>query len=161
MRIKSKLRAASTVVKGLIIGAIAVSRASAVVAPPMPNELEKPNANWDQLRGELDSGQNIIDLPPELEDILSMADLDNNIEFAVRTSYALVDDAGVAALDARWLDTIISRGNSSQMAQYFAVRTSLKIEIPDSGSHLDWWLWNAWGGGGGDCDGGGGHGGSD
>ncbi|SCZ71840.1 hypothetical protein [Epibacterium ulvae] len=157
MAIRNRLRALSTVIKGMIIGAIAVTRASAAVAPPGPDALDEVNANWDQLRTELDQGAlggaETTPLPPELEDILALADLDQNIEFAVRTSYALVDDARVAALDARWLDTIISRGNSRQMAQYFAVRTSLTIAPPETGSPLNWWLWNAWGKGGGDCDG--------
>lgn len=156
MRLKSKLLSLSSLVKGLIIGAITVSRASAVIAPTAPEDLDQLNANWDQLRGELGRRDIAADLPVELEDILEMADLENNIEFAVRTSYALVDDAGIAALDARWLDTIISRGNSRQMAQYFAVRASLKIDTSQSGPDVNAWLWQAWGGGGGghgDCDG--------
>ncbi len=154
MRLKTKLLSLSALIKGLIIGAFAVSRASAVIAPPANDDLEQLNANWDQLRGELGRRDMTANLSDELEDILEMADLENNIEFAVRTSYALVDDAGIAALDARWLDTIISRGNSRQMAQYFAVRASLKLATPDAEPNLNAWLWNAGGGGGGkDCDG--------
>ncbi|MEE2946061.1 MAG: hypothetical protein VX444_12865 [Pseudomonadota bacterium] len=153
MRIRSKFRAASTIVKGLIIGAITVTRASAVVTPPANPELDELNLNLDQLRGELDGGSMLVALRPELEDIIVMADLENDLDFAVRTSYALAEEAEIAALDSRWIDTLIARGNSAQMATYFAVRTSMSIEIPDTGTNLNWWLWNAWGGGGGDCDG--------
>ncbi len=156
MPIKSKFRTFSTVVKGLIIGAIAVTRASAVIAPPAADATDQLSANWDQLKGELDSGLGTVPLRPELEDILDMTDLKGDLDFAIRTSYAIASSEEVASLDARWLETFIARGNSEHMAQYFALRTSMGIEIPKTGSNLDWWLWNAWGGGGGDCDGGGG-----
>lgn len=159
MKIKSNLKLVSTFFKGLIIGSIAVTRATAVMAPPAPDGIDAFTANWEKLKNELDSGQGQLPLRDELIDILNLTDLEQDLEFAVRTSYAIATPEEVTALDSHWVDTFISRGGSQQMSQYLALRTTMQVQTPNGESnYLDWWLWNA-SGGGGDCDGGGGGGG--
>ncbi|MDC0739505.1 hypothetical protein N6L24_14545 [Cognatishimia sp. SS12] len=158
MKIRNKLKLMSSVVKGLIIGSIAVTRASAVMAPPANEGFDQFAANWDKLRQELDNSQTQMPLRDELMDILSLSDLDADLDFAVRSSYAIALPEEIASLDSHWVDLMVSQGSSAQMGQYLALRASLDVPIPQGdGSALDSWLWKAWGGGGGggDCDGGG------
>ncbi len=156
MKGKSKFLSVSTLVRGLVIGSILVSRAAASVLPVWSGGSPDVGVKWAAVRDEVQNAARRQTINADIIDLLHGADLDRSLDDAVRMSYAIATNAEIKALDELWVDTIMLRGDSRLMAQYLAMRATLELGPDgDSRAYVDEWLWLA--NGGGNCDGGNGN----
>ena len=134
------------------------SGANAVTASYSP-KIMKPRADliskWGNVRDELQHGKQEQALSVDVMDILAGMDLRENLEEAIRLTYAVARPEEISRLDDLWLETLIANGDSHLISRYLAQRSVMQM-LPENGgqSYMKRWLWLAKADG--DCDGDGG-----
>lgn len=138
----------------LIVGTGSVLNAAPRSYTP---KIFKPRAdmisNWGKVRDELQHGKKEQPLSGDVMDILAGMDLRENLEEAIRLTYAVARPEEVARLDDLWLETLIANGDSNLISRYLAQRSVVQMVPGNSGqAYMKRWLWEAQGQG--NCDGG-------
>jgi hypothetical protein len=126
MSMKSKFRSnAWLVVKSVVVGSTLVTRVFGAPAPVAPSHIGLVD-NWRVLGQQM--GQSASNLPPlsdHLVDMISAADLKNDLSEVVTATYAMVDPSQVRALDAHWAAVLTAMGNAPLVAEFLNLRSGI------------------------------------
>ncbi len=138
---------------GAIFPSLSATPTKAAVLPPATSQQMELLKRWSSIREGISGAQPLVQLNPNLKDVVLSAPLDAGLQNHVRHSYALAQPEEIESLDEFWLELLVAHGDSTLISVFLSTRSQISTSAPlDGDAYLEHWLWKVMGGG--NCDGG-------
>lgn len=121
------------------IVAVAAKATAALVPGFGQSSPAEPVSAWADMHKNFENGDAVAELNPEIASYVAQVDLSQDLEPAVRVSYAMAATPDLAALDELWIKVLAEEADSAKMTQFIALRGNMNL--PESEAvYLDNWL---------------------